>query len=340
MSRLKGAHKSTQGTLEPHQCPSFADAQAAALIDCRCKKCLFAGRGRTVFFAKVRSWGRVIIKIECRKCWWFVSRVEQEVIALKNAAPFGAPELLAHGETSTLRYLVVRYLKGVPLNCGLPRRSVSEILRIGVELCRVAERLHNGGYVHHDIKPSNIVIDRKGRIRLIDFETLCSFDPNSPFMEPNKDFMVLGAENGTVGTLEPFSGCSSDPRIDVYAIGATMFWLFSGRLPLPFSAFDVHPKTSNRQLMDIVDKYPAPRLDEVTPCVTRAVSDVIARAIAFSRTERFYTAADLRAALERIRSITVSTAVPNVVRTFSTHSDPPALAEANVVATGAKTTNA
>lgn len=124
-------------------------------------------------------------------------------------------------------YLVMEYIRGETLQQVLQRNggfSWQQAVRVAAELCEVLAYLHEGRpqpIIHRDLKPSNVMLDERGRVRLIDFGTARHYN--------------LGAEADTVhlGTLgfaapEQLQGKQTDARTDLYAMGAMLYYLLSG----------------------------------------------------------------------------------------------------------------
>jgi len=100
--------------------------------------------------------------------------------------------------------------------------------RIIKSLCNALMILHKNNFVHRDIKPENIMIDKQGRVVLIDFNASRKVSLSS------KDTEVLG----TVGYASPeqMGITQSDPRTDIYAIGILLNVMVTGKHPSEFMA--------------------------------------------------------------------------------------------------------
>lgn len=143
------------------------------------------------------------------------------------------------GERNRCAYVVMELIAGVTLDTELQKRGGSlpadTIVRIGAQLCEALVYLHGQKpepVVFRDMKPSNIMLDERGRVRLIDFGIARRFKPEQP-----GDTLPLG----TVGFAAPeqLRGERTDPRSDLYSLGAVLYFLLSGggyaplkRLPL------------------------------------------------------------------------------------------------------------
>jgi serine/threonine-protein kinase len=123
-------------------------------------------------------------------------------------------------------YLVMEYVDGLPLLSHMRaagRFSVATGLRFVKQICRAMALVHAQGAVHRDLKSDNILIDRRGVVRVVDFGLAAFADPR------------LGFAPGTLGTFtymapETLHGRST-PASDVYSLGLLMYELFTGDGP-------------------------------------------------------------------------------------------------------------
>ncbi len=106
------------------------------------------------------------------------------------------------------------------LETGLYRYIGAKRVIVGV--CSALSVLHQRGIIHRDIKPENIIIDKNGRVVLIDFNISRKMSDNI------KDTVIMG----TVGYASPELGITqSDPRADIYALGVLLNVMLTGKQP-------------------------------------------------------------------------------------------------------------
>ncbi len=191
-------------------------------------------------------------------------------------------------------YLVMERVHGEPLN-RLLRRSgplgVAEMLAITRRLCDVLHRAHAYGYVHRDVKPEHIVLDRTAegdlKLWLLDFGVCAS--ATAP---PDERERERGRVFGTPSYVSP-EQASGDPdvdaRADIFGLGVCVFEALSGRLP--FSGSTV------TNLLRRIIREDAPRLGLVAPHVSREVDYVVAQMLARDRHRRLSTARHVMRAL-------------------------------------------
>jgi serine/threonine protein kinase len=123
-------------------------------------------------------------------------------------------------------YLAMEYVDGVPLLSHMRaagRISVATGLRFVKQICRALALVHRQGAVHRDLKADNILVDRRGVVRVVDFGLATYTDPK------------LGFAPGSMGTFtymapETLYGRAT-PASDVYGLGLLLYELFTGGGP-------------------------------------------------------------------------------------------------------------
>ena len=123
-------------------------------------------------------------------------------------------------------YLAMEYVDGLPLLSHMRaagRFSVATGLRFVKQICRALALVHSQGAVHRDLKADNILVDRRGVVRVVDFGLAAFADERSGFV------------HGAMGTFtymapETVHGRST-PASDVYSLGLLMYELFTGGGP-------------------------------------------------------------------------------------------------------------
>ncbi len=137
-------------------------------------------------------------------------------------------------------YLIMDYVPGrdleeLVLEARREGRSLSEedVLRWAAQICDALEYLHTQvpPIVHRDIKPANIKLTPDGRIKLVDFGLVKLLTPD----DAQTITIVQGRGTAPYTPLEQYGGDGehTDPRSDIYALGATLYHLLSGEPPAP-----------------------------------------------------------------------------------------------------------
>jgi eukaryotic-like serine/threonine-protein kinase len=123
-------------------------------------------------------------------------------------------------------YLVTEYVDGSPLLAHVRaagRLGVATALRYVKEVCRALALVHSRGAVHRDLKPDNVLIDRQGVVRVVDFGLAGFIDPRLAFVPGPTDAFTHVAPETLYG--------QSTPASDVYGLGLLTYELFTGGGP-------------------------------------------------------------------------------------------------------------
>lgn len=195
------------------------------------------------------------------------------------------------GEEGRSLFITMEYVRGEDLK-SLIRKTRSLTTGASVELARqVAEGLgeaHRLGVVHRDLKPGNIMIDRHGVAKIMDFGIARSPGGRGTTAE--------GAIIGTPEYMSPeqVEGKTADARADIYALGVVLFEMVTGRPPFEGgTAFSV----ANKQLSE-----PAPDPRMINPQIPEDLSRLILRCLEKEKDKRFRSTDDLLSELETIEA--------------------------------------
>ncbi len=141
-------------------------------------------------------------------------------------------------------------------------------LRIGMELASALQFIHVNNLVHRDVKPSNILMQSNGQVKLADL----GFAKCVDVREPVKDITISGSALGSCQYIPPEQIQDAklvDHRGDLYSLGVTMFVLLTGKLP-----FKPTPGNPVAMLIDKA-KNQFPRAHEINPKVSDATSRLV-----------------------------------------------------------------
>lgn len=219
-------------------------------------------------------------------------RFSREARAANSVGHRGAVPVLDDGELENgAPYLVMDFLEGQSvqdrIESGEGPLGVEQALRITEQLLDVLEAAHRAGVLHRDIKPDNVFITNEGEVKLLDF----GISKMSGEQQGHKT--QVGAFMGTPAFMAPEQARGRwhelGPRTEIFAVGATMFTMLSGRY--------VHTAETNNELLLQVMTTPAPDVRKVAPHVPAAVAKVVNRALAFEKENRYASAAEMRAAI-------------------------------------------
>lgn len=188
-------------------------------------------------------------------------------------------------------YIRMEYLTGFLDYCMGKSLTEKEVIQLGIDLCKALEYCSRQNIIHRDIKPENIFVSRFGEFKLGDFGIARELDRNASGLSKKGTFSYMAPEM--------YKGESYDHRVDIYSLGIVLYRLRNHNR-LPFISL-------GKQLITYRDKENAlnRRMSgEALPAPAEAsegLSQVIQKACAFHREERYQTAAEFREALEELK---------------------------------------
>ena len=217
-----------------------------------------------------------------------VHSFEREANTLASLNHPAIPHIFDYFNESNRVYLVMEFVEGQDLEQLIDDSPApldpGRVIDWAIQICDVLGYLHSHEppFVFRDLKPSNIMINEQGDVRLIDFGIAKVFERGQ-----------RGTMIGTAGYPPPeqYRGFP-EPRGDLYALGATMHHLLTQRDPRqepPFS-FHEHP------------------IREVNPKVSAALDAVVMKALEYDAAKRFGSAAEMQAALDAVNHLSTSPA--------------------------------
>lgn len=254
------------------------------------------GRGGmgVVYRAKDRSLDReVAIKVllpDLSRDEEFERRFVREARAAAKLDHPNIVQVYTAGRYEDVLFIAMQLVKGKTLAKTLRERGrlpVREALKIVRQACLALAEAHKGSLVHRDIKPNNIMIDETGRVKIMDFGLMRSSLSREAITRSGEFF-------GTPEYASPEQCETSvlDGRSDLYSLGAVLYEMLTGRMPYaadtPMSLFK-----------KILEEEPPP-VRSLRADVSPAVEALVRRMMAKKREERFASAAEVVAAVDRI----------------------------------------
>lgn len=195
-------------------------------------------------------------------------------------------------EAQAEHYIVSEYIQGETLKGTASKQSLDliEWIDIFILIADAFAYAHHQGVIHRDIKPENIMLNDKNLPIIMDFGTAKSTDN----MSSSLDESLLG----TLAYMSPEqlqNSQSADAQSDIYSLGATMYEVFTGRLP--FEAEDI------AQLITKIFSDPLVLPHESCTRIPPALSAVIAQALCRTPHDRFVSMLSLKSSLLKARYI-------------------------------------
>jgi serine/threonine-protein kinase len=199
---------------------------------------------------------------------------------------------------SKKHYLVLEFIDGPSAHTLLTKLGTLPIgaaVRIGIDIGRALDFLHNRNYVHRDVKPDNVLLHPDGSAKLADLGLTKRLSDDSH----------LTSVNTGVGTsyYMPYEQARNaafvDGRSDIFALGATLYHLLTGQVPFG--------GTTHEEILREKETESFTPIRTLNPDVPANVAAIIAKTLACDPRDRFQTAAELVEALE---ATALATAIP------------------------------
>jgi serine/threonine protein kinase len=229
-------------------------------------------------------------------------RFEQEARA---TAALNHPNILAIFQMGTyagVPYIVTELLEGKTLaesirGGSLPTRKAIDY---GVQIAQGLAAAHEKGITHRDLKPENLFVTKEGRIKILDFglAKMAPLKETPDALAPTITRHGVGI--GTVGYMSPeqVRGQSADHRTDIFAFGAILYEMLTGRRSF-------QKRTEADTISAILNEEPPP-ISQLATDTPIALQKVVDRCLEKNPEQRFQSASDLAFALEALSDSTIS----------------------------------
>jgi serine/threonine protein kinase len=193
------------------------------------------------------------------------------------------------GEYQGRPYFAMAHIEGQSLRDVIKdgKLGIDDAVNLTMQICEGLQEAHDAGIVHRDIKPGNIIIDNKGRPRLVDFGLA---------MVSGEDKLTkTGSTLGTVGYMSPeqVEGKKCDHRSDLFSIGVILYEMLTGRRPF-------EGDNDAAIVRAITDSTPEP-VARFKSGTTGELQQVIDKALAKDVSIRYQTAGGMLADLKRLQ---------------------------------------
>ncbi|MDX9955669.1 MAG: serine/threonine-protein kinase [Anaerolineae bacterium] len=162
----------------------------------------------------------------------FREQFQQEALVLAGLVHPNLPRVTDFFEWGGRDYLVMDFVEGENLATLIDRQGAlpeAQVLRWAMQLLDALEACHQRRILHRDIKPQNIIICADGRAVLVDFGLVKLWDPHNPQTQR----IIAGMGTREYASPEHFGmrGWHTEPRSDIYSLGATLYHALTGREP-------------------------------------------------------------------------------------------------------------
>jgi len=203
------------------------------------------------------------------------------IVQMIDAGTWGADDL---------PYFVMEYIPdGAPLNGYADRNGLSQRQRLELfaQVCDAVDHGHRKGIIHRDLKPGNILVDRGGQVKIIDFGVARAIDPDEALTTVQTDLAEI---IGTVQYMSP-EQCDADrhnldTRSDVYALGVVLYELLCGKPP-----YDLK-EAALLEAMRLVREEEPRRPSEIKSRIPGEVETIILKALEKEPKRRYQSVAE------------------------------------------------
>ncbi|HTL17018.1 MAG TPA: protein kinase [Patescibacteria group bacterium] len=203
------------------------------------------------------------------------------------------------GETEDGRpFLAMEYVQGQTLDSLVHQRrfKVNEIVKLGLEMAEALEVAHSFGIVHRDIKAANIIVDRRGVAKVLDFglakrfteDELAASTSSAP---QTRTGMLIGTPHYM--SPEQALGRELDPRSDLFSLGIVLYELSAGQRPFLGA-------TVGEVINNVINQRPEP-LTAAEPSFPSSLERVIAKCLEKDPGNRYASAKFVVEALRGIQ---------------------------------------
>jgi serine/threonine protein kinase len=262
------------------------------------------GMGRLYLARELSSGDKYVVKIlldRHKEDRGMLTRLQFEAQAgmkIKHPHIIRTLKLEKTRDVREIPYIVMEFVEGISLDelvMHSGRCSVEQACDFIRQAATGLHHAHQSGLIHRDIKPANLLVDRNGKVRILDFGlALLEGEHESEFSLT----MIFGHD--CVGTADymsseqAYDSTSVDRRADIFSLGCTFYSLLSGKLPFGRTT----ARKSSKGAMALKRSRTPPPLHKVRPEIPPEVSAIIEKMMAESPEKRFQSALHVSKVLE------------------------------------------
>lgn len=211
----------------------------------------------------------------------FVRRFQQEAEAASAITHENLIDIYDVGEQNGTRFIVMEYVDGMTLKSLIKEHGALDnysAITIARQICTALQVAHDAHIIHRDIKPQNILLDRKGIAVLADFGIAKTSDTQT---------ITGDGEGGVLGSVHYFSpeqarGEGANACSDLYSLGVVLYEMVTAELPF-------QGDTAVAIALHHMNTEPTPPIER-NPRVTPALNEIILKAIRKKPEDRYQSA--------------------------------------------------
>ncbi len=230
-----------------------------------------------------------ILKPEIAADFKTIDRFKSEMILARKISHKNVCKMFNLGNYEGLFYLTMEYVPGQNLK-GLIRQTgqlaVGTSISLAKQVCKGLSEAHHTGIVHRDLKPGNIMIDREGLVRIMDF--------GIARITEAKGLMETGVIIGTPEYMSPEQAedAEIDLRSDIYSLGIILYEMVTGQIPFEGDTpikIAVKQKTENPRSVRTIN-----------PRIPINLDKIILKCLEKAKDKRYQTAQELFVDLDKL----------------------------------------
>jgi serine/threonine-protein kinase len=224
-------------------------------------------------------------------------RFRREALALSRLNHPGIATVHEFDREAGADFIVMELVSGETLAARLRAGPLSaeQLTAYGIEIAEALEAAHEQGVLHRDLKPGNIVVTSRDRVKLLDFG-LARIAQAEVDTRATTLLTAGDAVAGTLAYMSPEQLLAEDPdnRSDIFSLGVVLYEMATGHLPWR--------QTVSTALVNEILRTTPPPVRDSRPDLPVHFDRIIARSLAKARAERYATAAEVAADLRAERS--------------------------------------
>lgn len=236
----------------------------------------------------------IIKKLAIKRNAMVLERFKREAKILLDLNNTHIVHLFDYFKEGNSHYLVIEFVDGMSLDKLLVRKefcSEQMAMTILLDVCIALKYAHDHGIIHRDVKPGNILLSKRGEIKLADFgiaasevdELVEETEDDKTVQSSSADLTIAGSSLGTPSYMSPeqFTDSSRvDKRTDIYSLGVMLYEMVTGEKP-----FKTQGKSLIQLSQDRLKKLPNPR--KIKPKLSLIVVYLIRKMTKVKQSKRF-----------------------------------------------------
>lgn len=232
-----------------------------------------------------------VLRPEYQQDGEFLRRFSREAEAASKVSHENIVGMYDVGMDGETRYIVMEFVDGTTLKDMIRQMGhlgSDAVVRMGIRILAAVDHAHKNGIVHRDIKPQNILVDSQGCVKVADF--------GIARLKAQQTTRVADVNSSALGSVhyispEQASGEVADEKSDLYSVGVVLYEMLAGHVP-----FD--GDTAVSVALKHVSEQPK-SLREEDPEISKAIDEVVLRALSKKPADRYQTAAEMAADLRK-----------------------------------------